>query len=138
MVLCCARSSATMGYFFSFCNGPSSRSQRLRSFWSAPSMTHFIRWRRDSDENGNLATRVLSGYEIARKVIIPLHVHHAFLFISLSSLPDYDVKLPIFTCPVMEDVDTRKRCCFSFSEVVYNSTPDTNVIKSPTRTFYNK
>ena len=100
--------------------------------------THFIRWRRDSDENGNLATRVLSGYEIARKVIIPLHVHHAFLFISLLSLPDYDVKLPIFTCPVMEDVDTRKRCCFSFSEVVYNSTPDTNVIKSPTRTFYNK
>ena len=81
-------------------------------------MTHFIRWRHDSDEKGNLATRVLSGYEIARKAIIPLHVHHAFLFISLASLPDYDVKLPVFTCPVMDNVDTRKRCCVSFSEVV--------------------
>ena len=27
----------------------------------------------------------------------PLHVHHAFLYISLPSLHDYDVKMPIFT-----------------------------------------
>ena len=25
-----------------------------------------------------------------------LHVHHAFLYISLSSLHDYDIKMPIF------------------------------------------
>ena len=61
-------------------------------------MTHFIRWRHESDENGNLATRVLSGYELARKARIALHVHHALLFISLKSLPVYYVKLPIFTC----------------------------------------
>ena len=27
-----------------------------------------------------------------------LHVHHAFLYISLPSLHDYDVKMPNFTC----------------------------------------
>ena len=27
-----------------------------------------------------------------------LHVHHAFVYISLPSLLDYDVKLPSFTC----------------------------------------
>ena len=27
----------------------------------------------------------------------PLHVHHAFLYISFPSLHDYDVKMPIFT-----------------------------------------
>ena len=26
----------------------------------------------------------------------PLHVHHAFLYISLSSLHDYDMKMPKF------------------------------------------
>lgn len=78
-------------------------------------MTHFIRWRHDSDENGNLATRVLSGYELARKEII-LHVHHALLFISLPSLPDYYVKLPIFTCSgaVLEDVYGTKKILFFF------------------------
>ena len=84
-------------------------------------MTHFIRCRHDSDENGNLATRALSGYEIARKAIgtlrsddgdgngnatkaiglisktTILHVHHAFLYISLLSLHDYDVKMSNFT-----------------------------------------
>ena len=31
---------------------------------------------------------------------IALHVHHVFLYNSLPSLHDYDVKIPNFTCPL--------------------------------------
>ena len=43
------------------------------------------------------------GNESGKKVIgslsktTPLHVHHAFLYCSLSSVHGYDVKMPIFT-----------------------------------------
>ena len=42
---------------------------------------------------------------------ITLHVHHAFLYISLPSLPDYDVKIPIAS--FMEDVNKRRRISLS-------------------------
>ena len=44
------------------------------------------------DGNGN-ATKEIG---LISKTTI-LHVHHAFLYISLSSLHDYDVKMPNFT-----------------------------------------
>ena len=46
----------------------------------------------DGDGNGN-ATKTIG---LISKTTI-LHVHHAFLYISLSSLHDYDVKMPNFT-----------------------------------------
>ena len=46
----------------------------------------------DGDGNGN-ATKAIG---LISKTTI-LHVHHAFLYISLPSLHDYDVKMPIFT-----------------------------------------
>ena len=46
----------------------------------------------DGDGNGN-ATKAIS---LISKTTI-LHVHHAFLYISLPSLHDYDVKMPNFT-----------------------------------------
>ena len=97
-------------------------------------MTHFIRWRHDSDENGDLASRVLSGYELARKARIPLHVHHALLFISLKSLPVYYVKLPIFTC---YGGCLHTKNMFFFPKL-FRMQLQTNVKKFPTRTFYNK
>ena len=42
--------------------------------------------------NGNVTTAI----GLITKTTI-LHVHHAFLYISLSSLHDYDVKMPNFT-----------------------------------------
>ena len=45
----------------------------------------------DGDGNGN-ATKVIG---LISKTTI-LHVHHAFLYISLPSLHDYDVKMPNF------------------------------------------
>ena len=41
-------------------------------------------------------------------------MHHAFLYISLSSLHDYDVKIPNFTFFLFLNFDT----------VFYNSTPE--------------
>ena len=45
-----------------------------------------------------------------------LHVHHAFLYISLPSLHDYDVKVPNFeTSRFVEDVNQDKRLYFSWT-----------------------
>ena len=44
----------------------------------------------DGNENGKKAIGLISK-------TTTLHVHHAFLYISLSSLPDYNVKVPEFT-----------------------------------------
>ena len=46
----------------------------------------------DGDGNGN-ATKAIG---LISKTTI-LHLHHAFLYISLPSLHDYDVKMPNFT-----------------------------------------
>ena len=46
----------------------------------------------DGDGNGN-TTKTIG---LISKTTI-LHVHHAFLYISLPSLHDYDVKMPNFT-----------------------------------------
>ena len=43
-----------------------------------------------------------------------LHVHHGFLYISLPSLHDYDVKMHNFT--FVENVNTRQQLYFSFPE----------------------
>ena len=47
----------------------------------------------DGDGNGNGATKAIG---LISKATI-LHVHHAFLYISLPSLHDYDVKMLNFT-----------------------------------------
>ena len=54
----------------------------------------------DANENGKTTT---------------LHVHHAFLYISLPSLHDYNVKVPKFT--FAEDGNTKQRLSFSFPEL---------------------
>ena len=46
----------------------------------------------DGDGNGNAAKTI----GLISKTTI-LHVHHAFLYISLPSLHDYDVKMPNYT-----------------------------------------
>ena len=46
----------------------------------------------DGDGNGNAAKTI----SLISKTTI-LHVHHAFLYISLPSLHDYDVKMPNYT-----------------------------------------
>ena len=43
------------------------------------------------------ATRTAVNQEVSIGKITTLHVHHAFLYISLPSLHDYDVKMPNFT-----------------------------------------
>ena len=52
----------------------------------------------DGDGNGN-ATKAIG---LISKTTI-LHVHHAFLYISLPSLHDYDVKMPNFTMYTSDD-----------------------------------
>ena len=44
-----------------------------------------------------------------------LHVHHAFLYISLPSLHDYKVKMPNFT--FMENVNKERRIFLSLSKL---------------------
>ena len=46
----------------------------------------------DGDDNENVTKAIV----LITKATI-LHVHHAFLYISLPSLHDYDVKMPNFT-----------------------------------------
>ena len=46
----------------------------------------------DGDGNGNITKAI--GLISKTKI---LHVHHAFLYISLPSMHDYDVKMPNFT-----------------------------------------
>ena len=65
----------------------------------------------DGNENGKKAI----GLNWQNNNLITLHVHHAFLYISLPSLHDYDVKLPNFT--VCEGVNTRQRPSFSSPEL---------------------
>ena len=56
-----------------------------------------------SSSSGSLSIDDADVNENSKKAIVYfgkttiLHVHHAFLFISLSSLHDYDVKMPNFT-----------------------------------------
>ena len=62
----------------------------------------------DGNENGINAIGLISK-------TATLHVHHTFLYLSLTSLYDYDVKMPNFTFygPFMEDVDKRRRILLS-------------------------
>ena len=46
---------------------------------------------------GSLSIDNGDGNEKGKKKTTALHVHHAFLYISLPSLHDYDVKHPNFT-----------------------------------------
>ena len=62
----------------------------------------------DGNENGKKAIGLISK-------TTTLHVHHAFLYISLPSLPDYNVKVPEFTfCRGREHKTTT---FFSFAEL---------------------
>ena len=58
----------------------------------------------DGDENHKNAIGLISK-------TTTLHVHHTFLYISLTSLHDYDMKMPNFTFygSSMKDVDKRRR-----------------------------
>ena len=49
-----------------------------------------------------------------------MHAKQAFLYISLPSLHDYDVKLPSSISPFVEDVDTGQRPSFSFPELQFS------------------
>ena len=75
----------------------------------------------DGNENGKKAIGLISKPTT-------FHVHHAFLYISLPSLPDYNVKVPEFTfCRGREHKTTT---FFSFPELWYSpleflSTPKT-------------
>ena len=64
----------------------------------------------DDDENGKKATGLLNK-------TTTLHVHHAFLYVSLSSLHDYDVKMPNFT--FYGDVNKRRRIFLSLFKLEY-------------------
>ena len=67
----------------------------------------------DGDRNGN-ATKAIG---LISKTTI-LHVHHAFLYISLPSLHDYDVKMRNFTMYIGR---TKAKTKFPLSELGYGS-----------------
>ena len=71
---------------------------------------------RSDDGDGNGDTTKAIGL-ISKTTI--LHVHHTFLYISLLSLHDYDVKMPNFTLTV--EVHKRRRNFLSLSELEYVS-----------------
>ena len=71
---------------------------------------------RSDDGDGNGDTTKAIGL-ISKTTI--LHVHHTFLYISLLSLHDYDVKMPNFT--LTEEVHKRRRNFLSLSELEYGS-----------------
>ena len=48
-------------------------------------------------------------------------MHHAFLYISLPSLHDYDVKMP--NCKFMEDVNKRRRISVSLYNALFKKSP---------------
>jgi len=52
---------------------------------------------RYDDGNGKQNGKKSNRLRLAKQLITQLHVQHAFLYISLPSLLDYDVKLPHFT-----------------------------------------
>ena len=66
----------------------------------------------NDDGDGNEDVRKAIG--LLRKTTT-LHVHHAFLYISLPSLHDYDVKCLIAS--FMEEVNKRRRISFSLSKL---------------------
>ena len=66
----------------------------------------------DIDENGKKAMGSISK-------TTTLHVHHAFLYISLPSLHVCDVKFLISRS--VEDVNIRQRISFSFSNLAYSA-----------------
>ena len=67
-----------------------------------------------SNDDGDANEDVKKTIGLLRKTTT-LHVHHAFLYISLPSLHDYDVKMP--NCKFTEDVNKRRRISFSLSKV---------------------
>ena len=67
-----------------------------------------------SNEDGDGNEDVKKAIGLLRKTTT-LHVYHAFLYISLPSLHDYDVKMP--NCKFTEDVNKRRRISFSLSKV---------------------
>ena len=67
-----------------------------------------------SNEDGDGNEDVNKAIGLLRKTTT-LHVQHTFLYISLPSLHDYDVKMP--NCKFMEDVNKRRRISFSLSKV---------------------
>ena len=77
------------------------------------------------DKLGTLRSDVGDGKGNATKAIglisktTIFHVHRAFLYISLPSLHDYDVKMPNFT--LTEEVHKRRRNFLSLSELEYGS-----------------
>ena len=74
----------------------------------------------DGDVNGN-ATKTIG---LVSKTTI-LHVHYAFLYISLPSLHDYDVKMPNFTMYRGSTQATTKfplSCLLNLDMVLRNST----------------
>ena len=79
-------------------------------------LNDLLRTLRSDDGDGNGNTTKTIGF-ISKTTI--LHVHHAFLYISLSSLHDYDVKMPNFT--LTEEVHKRRRNFLSLSELEYGS-----------------
>ena len=51
-----------------------------------------------SNDDGDINENCLRAEQkVKMSKTTPLHVHHAFLYISFPSLHDYDVKMPIFT-----------------------------------------
>ena len=64
-----------------------------------------------SNDNGDGNQDIKKAIGLLRKTTT-LHVHHAFLYISLPSLHDYEMKMP--NCKFMEDVND-KRWWISFS-----------------------
>ena len=66
----------------------------------------------DGDDNENFKKAI----ELITKKTI-LHVHHAFLHISLPSLHDYNVKMPYFTIHRLKY--KRRRNFLSLSELEY-------------------
>ena len=64
----------------------------------------------DSDDNEDVKKAI----GLLRKTTT-LHVHHAFLYISLPSLNDYDAKMSNYK--FFEDVNKRRRISFSLSKL---------------------
>ena len=71
----------------------------------------------DGDGNGNGNATKAIGLIIKTTI---LHVHHAFLYISLPSLHDYDVKMPKFTM-YRGSTQATTKFPLSLSELGYSS-----------------
>lgn len=71
--------------------------------------------RSDGDSNGNKTSKKGNG-KISKTT---MHVLHVFLYISMLSLHDHDLKMPNFT--FIEDVIKPRQNFLSFSELGYGS-----------------